>query len=68
MDTTINYQTLAMNIVMAAMEDAQGCGPDAELARQWLGGNNLNDIPTRVDTLTSTLEDLMSTTPDPWGN
>jgi hypothetical protein len=36
MDTTLNYQALALDIVMAAYEDAQGEGASAIEAHQWL--------------------------------
>lgn len=36
MDTTINYQALALEIIMAAVQDAQGEGQDAREAQQWL--------------------------------
>lgn len=36
MEMTINYQALAQAMVLAAMEDAQGDGPEALMASQWL--------------------------------
>ncbi|NJN66250.1 MAG: hypothetical protein HC884_05840 [Chloroflexaceae bacterium] len=36
MDMTTNYQALAQAIVLTAMEDAQGDGPEALMASQWL--------------------------------
>jgi hypothetical protein len=36
MEMTGNYQALAQAIVLAAMEDAQGDGPEALMASQWL--------------------------------
>lgn len=36
MDTTLNYQALALDIVMTAIGDAQGEGEEAMMASQWL--------------------------------
>lgn len=44
MDTSMNYQTLAQAIVMSAIEDAQGDGPDAFMANQWLSGVDLETL------------------------
>ncbi len=40
-DTTLNYQTLAQAVVLAAIEDSQGVGPEAIMANQWLEGVDL---------------------------
>jgi hypothetical protein len=44
MDNTLNYQALAIDIVMAAYEDAQGEGPEAIEAQQWLSRVDLETI------------------------
>jgi hypothetical protein len=37
METTLNYQVLALEVISAAMEDARGNDPEAAaMARQWL--------------------------------
>lgn len=43
-DTTINYQALAVDIVLAAMQDAQGDGSDALAAQQWLDVVDLESV------------------------
>lgn len=44
MDTTLNYQTLAMDIVMAALEDARGDDNAAYEAQEWLDNIDLSGI------------------------
>jgi len=57
-DTTLNYQALALNIVMAAIEDSYGCNREAQKAQEWLEnfdisglgieGLELSDLETTV--------------------
>ncbi len=44
MDTTLNYQALALDIVMAAYEDAQGEGSSAIEAHQWLENIDMENL------------------------
>jgi len=44
MDTTMNYQALAMDIVMAAIEDAQSGGDEAPEAQEWLEHVDLSTL------------------------
>lgn len=43
-DTTLNYQVLALDIVMAAIEDSLGDGEEALDAHEWLESIELDGL------------------------
>lgn len=49
MDTTRNYQVLAHAIVLKAIEDSRGDGPEAQQAREWLRMQGVLEVDIPVE-------------------
>jgi hypothetical protein len=58
MNRDMEYTILAEEIVLAALQEAQGKGEEAHMARQWLKSLGVHELDEQIRTVCATLQAL----------